>query len=302
MRPRSGDAGSTITSLQHRCRHPPRRNPLSHPTPDPIDRLAPTLRPAGPAVMRQDWHHLLFLHWDVPADRLRPLLPPGLELDLFEGRAFVGLIPFTMTGVRPVGLPAVPLLSNFHETNVRTYVHFEGRDPGVWFFSLDAANPVAVMAARAWFHLPYHFARMSLSSLTDPGTLSYTSERRWPGPRPASSAIRCRAPRAGLGGTGRHPRPLPGRALHPLRDTGRADLPRPGPPRPLPAPGRRRPLARRDPAGRGRDRTARRPPARAFRRGRRRRSLPPGTCGMKDHWLYGNDMLPDMSNILYYPP
>jgi hypothetical protein len=163
---------------------------------DPIDRRSPAVRPARRAVMRQNWHLLLFLHWEIAADRLRPLLPPGLELDLYEGKAYVGLIPFTMTGVRPVGVPPLPLLSRFHETNVRTYVHVEGRDPGVWFFSLDAANAAAVVAARVWFHLPYHFARMDLMQETPgkgtPGeAISYSSERRWPGPTPATCAVRC---------------------------------------------------------------------------------------------------------------
>jgi uncharacterized protein YqjF (DUF2071 family) len=145
--------------------------------------------------MRQNWHNLLFVHWEVPAEPIRRLLPPGLELDLYEGRAYVGLVPFTMTGVRPVGLPAVPGLSRFHETNVRTYVHVGGRDPGVWFFSLDAANPVAVVAARAWYHLAYHYARMSVEERapgqgTTPEEFSYASERRWPGPRPAHALVR----------------------------------------------------------------------------------------------------------------
>src|SRR5262249_8264073 len=139
---------------------------------------------------------LTFLHWEVPADELRALLPAPLELDLHEGRAFVGLVPFTMSGVRPVGVPPAPWLSRFHETNVRTYVHVGGHDPGVWFFSLDAANAVAVATARAWFHLPYHYARMTLSQGspgpgTDTGVISYSSERRWPGPVPARSVIRC---------------------------------------------------------------------------------------------------------------
>jgi hypothetical protein len=112
--------------------------------------------------MYQRWWHLLFLHWPVPCETLAPLLPAGLELDTFEGQAYVGLIPFTMTGIRPTWLPALPGLSRFHEVNVRTYVHAAGRDPGVWFFSLDAANPLAVLAARRFFHLPYHTARIRL--------------------------------------------------------------------------------------------------------------------------------------------
>jgi uncharacterized protein len=99
-----------------------------------IDRLAPTRRPLRSAVMRQQWRDLLFVHWPIAADALRPLVPESLELDLFEGTAYVGLVPFTMTGVRPVGLPAVVGLSSFHETNVRTYVRLADRDPGVWFF------------------------------------------------------------------------------------------------------------------------------------------------------------------------
>jgi hypothetical protein len=153
-----------------------------------IDRIAPTQRPDRRAVMRQNWHELLFLHWELPAGELQAKLPPGLTLDLFEGRAFIGLVPFTMTGVRPVGLPPVRALSNFHETNVRTYVHHDGRDPGVWFFSLDAANAVAVVLARTFFHLPYYHARMRLERKGN-GTVTYTSERLRTGPRPATSAI-----------------------------------------------------------------------------------------------------------------
>lgn len=161
-----------------------------------IDRLAPGIRPARRPVMRQEWNHLLFLHWEVPVDRLRPLVPAGLELDLYEGKAYIGLVPFTMRGIRPAGGPTLPILSRFHETNVRTYVHAGGRDPGVWFFSLDAANPIAVAAARAWFFLPYHYARMSLR-IDPPGpesaaeTISYASNRLAPGPLPASLSARC---------------------------------------------------------------------------------------------------------------
>ncbi len=160
-----------------------------------IDRISPTHRPRQMAVMRQNWRDLLFLHWPVPPESLRPLIPPQLELDLFEGTAFVGLVPFTMTGVRPVGFPPVMGLSSFHETNVRTYVHYQGRDPGVWFFSLDAANSIAVTLARRLFHLPYHYARMFLDrepAEPDDGlaTTVYAGVRHWPAPLPASYAVR----------------------------------------------------------------------------------------------------------------
>jgi uncharacterized protein YqjF (DUF2071 family) len=140
--------------------------------------------------MYQKWRSLLFLHWEVPAAAVRRLIPPGLELDLFEKRAYVGLVPFTMRAIRPVGLPAVPWLSRTHETNVRTYVHAGGRDPGVWFFSLDASNPVAVVLARSLFHLNYQRARMSLDR-DAPGAIRYRSERLWPGPVPAAADVRC---------------------------------------------------------------------------------------------------------------
>ncbi len=157
-----------------------------------IDRMAPTLRPSGRVAMRQRWADLLFLHWPVPAEALRPLIPPELEVDTFGGDAYVGLVPFTMTGVRPVWSPPVPGLSNFHEINVRTYVHREGRDPGVWFFSLDAAQSLAVRIARTIWHLPYHFARMSLERGAE-GAVRYRSERLWPGPLPGSCDLAYRA-------------------------------------------------------------------------------------------------------------
>ncbi len=145
--------------------------------------------------MRQRWRELLFLHWEVPAESVRPLVPRELELDLFGGRAYVGLVAFTMCGVRPVGLPPVRMLSNFHETNLRTYVHHAGRDPGVWFFSLDAANAIAVRLARRFFHLPYHHATMFLERELREGTddsspIVYAGVRLWPAPVPASYLIR----------------------------------------------------------------------------------------------------------------
>jgi uncharacterized protein len=163
-----------------------------------IDRISPTREPDRRPVMRQSWRELLFLHWPIRADRLRPLVPSQLDLDLFEGTAYVGLVPFTMTGVRPVGLPPIRGISNFHETNVRTYVHRDGRDPGVWFFSLDAANRLAVYLARTFFHLPYYHARMFLAAEPmvrpdDPRTLLYAGVRRRPDPLPASYLIRATA-------------------------------------------------------------------------------------------------------------
>jgi uncharacterized protein YqjF (DUF2071 family) len=145
--------------------------------------------------MHQKWRDLLFLHWSVPAAQLRPVVPAELELDLFEGTAFVGLVAFTMRGIRAAGLPSFIGMSRFHETNLRTYVHRDGRDPGVWFLSLDAANPVAVVIARRWFHLPYHHARMLLEreptrQAGKPETIVYAGVRRWPPPLPASYAIR----------------------------------------------------------------------------------------------------------------
>lgn len=107
------------------------------------------------------WQDLLFAHWPVPAEALRPLIPAALEIDTFEGRAWLGVVPFTMARVRPWWSPPLPWLSFFPELNVRTYVTLGGK-PGVWFFSLDAGNPVAVRIARRFFHLPYFDAAFSI--------------------------------------------------------------------------------------------------------------------------------------------
>jgi uncharacterized protein len=153
-----------------------------------MDRTSQALRPTGRPAGFQRWRTLLFLHWEVPADAIARLLPAGLDVDTFEGRAYVGVVPFTMRDVAPAWAPSVPGISNFHELNVRTYVHLGGRDPAVWFFSLDAASSVAVLAARAGWHLPYHRASMRLD--VDGAEVKYASRRLWPGPKPAE--FRCR--------------------------------------------------------------------------------------------------------------
>lgn len=159
---------------------------------DVIDRIAPTIEPDQPALMRQNWHHLLFLHWEIPPQELQVLIPPELTVDTFDGIAYVGLVPFTLSGVRPVGVPPLPWVSSFHEINVRTYVHREGRDPGVWFFSLDASSAIAVAAARAAYKLPYFHAQMELLGSQEAlPEIDFTSHRDDPlGVKPAHAHIR----------------------------------------------------------------------------------------------------------------
>lgn len=159
-----------------------------------IDRVTPTLEPDGPVLMHQNWHHLLFLHWEVPPQELQRLIPAELTVDTFDGNAYVGLVLFTLTGVRPILTPPLPLISNFHEINVRTYVHLAGRDPGVWFFSLDASSAIAVAAARAAYKLPYFHSQIEFLASTDPvPIINFSSHRDDPkGPNPAHAHIRYR--------------------------------------------------------------------------------------------------------------
>jgi uncharacterized protein len=147
-----------------------------------IDRLSIRTRPPGGPVMYQTWGTLLFLHWPIAAERLRPLIAPRLHLDTFEGQAWVSVTPFTMWGIRPAFLPPLPVVSQSHELNVRTYVHVNGV-PGVWFFSLDASNTLAVLGARAAVGLPYFRARMRLQEKH--ASIQFTSTRAHPGAPPA---------------------------------------------------------------------------------------------------------------------
>ncbi|HEY4817139.1 MAG TPA: DUF2071 domain-containing protein [Candidatus Acidoferrum sp.] len=139
--------------------------------------------------MAQSWHDLLFAHWPVDVAILRPHVPAKLEIDTFEGRAWVGVVPFSMTGVRLRWTPSLPWLSAFPEVNVRTYVTTQDR-PGVWFFSLDAANVLAVVAARLSFHLPYFHARMRCEEAE--GWIRYASQRSHRGAPAADFAGRYR--------------------------------------------------------------------------------------------------------------
>ncbi|MSR62839.1 MAG: DUF2071 domain-containing protein [Planctomycetes bacterium] len=150
----------------------------------------PTPLPAGPWVMFQRWHDLLFAHWQVAPEVLRGELPGGLELELFEGQAWLGVVPFRMSGVRLRGTPALPGLAAFPELNVRTYVRHRGKR-GVWFFSLEAANRLAVRVARSWFHLPYFDAAMEL--VERGGEIHYRSRRTHRG-APAAELVARYAP------------------------------------------------------------------------------------------------------------
>lgn len=133
--------------------------------------------PRRPWALAMQWHNLLFMHWPVPAKALRRWIPEPLSIDTYDGWAWLGIVPFTMSGVRPHFVPLVPGLSSFPELNLRTYVSYQGK-PGVWFFSLDAANPLAVRGARLLFRLPYYDADMSALSRTD--TVEYSSVRTHP--------------------------------------------------------------------------------------------------------------------------
>ncbi|MFN0074718.1 MAG: YqjF family protein [Chloroflexota bacterium] len=126
-----------------------------------IERIQPTRRPLRPVVGRQSWRRLLFAHWAVDVDVLRKVVPPSLEIDTYDSRAYIGIVPFEMRAIRGARTPAALGLS-FLETNLRTYVHVDGRDPGVYFFSLDASSRIAVAVARRQAGLPYHLARMAL--------------------------------------------------------------------------------------------------------------------------------------------
>jgi uncharacterized protein YqjF (DUF2071 family) len=142
----------------------------------------PWAMPAAPWVMTQTWHDLLFAHWPVDAGILRRRVPPQFEIDMFDGTGWIGLVLFHMTNVAPRGVPSLPLLSQFPELNVRTYVRI-GNRPGIYFFSLDAGSALAVRAARTLLNLPYYAAEMAVTTVA--GAVEYKS-RRTNGDQPAA--------------------------------------------------------------------------------------------------------------------
>jgi uncharacterized protein len=132
-------------------------------------------RPVKWPVMFQGWKRLTFLHWRYAPEVMAALLPSGLELDTYDGSAWLGLTPFLVTGLRPPGLPALPWISQFPEMNVRTYVRGPDGERGIWFFSLEADRAAAVLGARLSYALPYRWARMRIREVA--GVMEYSSRR-----------------------------------------------------------------------------------------------------------------------------
>ena len=144
--------------------------------PSLAQRLALRQPPRDYAIMRQRWSRLLFAHWAISPSMIQATLPKGLHVDTFNGQAWIGIVPFYMERIRPRFLPPLPWLSWFLELNVRTYVYDEFGNSGVWFYSLDCNQPIAVELARRGFHLPYQHARMSAKIVR--GAVDYHCQRK----------------------------------------------------------------------------------------------------------------------------
>lgn len=136
--------------------------------------------------MVQQWRDLAYIHWRFEPAVVKELLPPGLEVDTFDGSAWVGLIPFSMRGITVPHMPPVPYFGSFPEINVRTYVRREGV-PGVWFFSLDVNRLIPAVVARTTYLLPYCWGRAS--NLIEDGVLRSKVERRWPSRAHSATAV-----------------------------------------------------------------------------------------------------------------
>ncbi len=147
--------------------------------PAAIDRVSPARRPGARIAGYQTWRNLLFLHWRVSPVEARASVPDWLSIDTFDGSAWMGLVLFSMSGVRPWWSPPVPGISAFPETNVRTYVHLNGSEPGVWFLSLDAGGSFGVRLGRSKWGLPYHHSSMKVRR--HDSVVRYDCERLWPG-------------------------------------------------------------------------------------------------------------------------
>jgi uncharacterized protein YqjF (DUF2071 family) len=144
--------------------------------------------PERPWVMGQTWDDLLFVHYRVPLETLRALVPDGLEVEEHSGTGWLGVTPFVVTGLRARGLLPLPFVSSFRELNVRTYVMRDGK-PGIWFFSLDASSQVAVEGARRLYRLPYFRADISSSAAAArSSTTAAAATARRSGPRTARTA------------------------------------------------------------------------------------------------------------------
>ncbi len=154
--------------------------------------------------MVQRWHDLLFAHWRCSITDLRTLIPQPLEIETYDGDAWIGVIPFYMRGVRMRATPPLPTVHAFAELNVRTYVTLDGR-PGVWFFSLDCESSLAVMGARIGAHLPYYRADMRMAASED--GFDYDSQRRPKVGAPAAFS-------GNYAGTGAEFTPAPGSLDH----------------------------------------------------------------------------------------
>ncbi|WP_263351133.1 YqjF family protein [Acidicapsa acidisoli] len=161
--------------------------------------------PPGRWAMTQRWNDLLFAHWPMRIAEVEALLPDGLEADVFQGSAWIGVVPFWMDKIQVRGVPPIPGARKFPELNLRTYVRDRRTGtPGVYFFSLDAGNLMAVIAARSFFHLPYYWAQMSIKPRGE-REFSYYSRRLLSG-RPVIFAARYR----GLGPTHKLAQTRPG--------------------------------------------------------------------------------------------
>jgi len=150
----------------------------------------PWTLPDRPWLMAQSWMDLLFAHWPIPPGQLQAVVPPQLQLDTYEGSAWLGITPFRVGALRLRGVPHLPGITSFLETNVRTYTTVDGK-PGIYFISLDAASRLAVAGARRSYRLPYFHARMS--SCRDREWVDYRTTRVSGDGSPAALSIRYRA-------------------------------------------------------------------------------------------------------------